>query len=206
VRQQLQEYLVKALANARATKCDPRVGQRTEVLLASFSGQLSALRFVDEITAEEVRDSMDRMRVALGITRQPDFRRGSPVPANCCFMRSIPGPDAEYDLCGARLRVLAVDVYDKMVTIKWRVAPKPDVVALFPDVAVQLVARKVADRHRVHVIHHNFRLADDVGTPYDTLGGGGGATGESLFAPQPPDNASMLTITWLPLEVDVPLS
>lgn len=210
MRQKVREYLAEALLNERALKRH-RVGQPAEVVLAFFSGGLEALRYVDELTADEEHDWTEKMRVALGVTRRLDTRMGSPVPLNCSFVRSIPGPDAEYDLYGGRLRVVAVDVYDKMVTVKWSAAPESDAVAVFPEKAVQLAhtkSRRInpAARKRVMVIHRNFRLADDVGTPYDTLGGGGGSTGESLFAPAPPDNASMLTITWLPLEVDIPLS
>jgi len=56
-----------------------------------------------------------------------------------------------------------------------------------------------------------FGLADDAGTEYRPMGGGHGGShnemsGEAKFAPAPPTTASTLTLTWLDLAVQLPLS
>jgi hypothetical protein len=81
----------------------------------------------------------------IGWCYEPPVRGShSPQPPSHCiavlprFVRSVPGPDAEYELRGGRLRIMAVEVYDTMVSIRWRSAPEPDVSAMFPDEAAQL--------------------------------------------------------------------
>lgn len=205
--------------------------------MAAFSGQLSALRYVDKLTADEESDWADRMRLALGIAGNRIAVRvaheGKPLAATPApvrrvpyprFVRSIPGPDAEYELYGGRLRIMAVEVYDTMVSIRWRAAPEPDVSAVFSDEAAQLahdvegteawaaeeLKKKAEKRLRMFRLY-NFALADDVGTEYyeegsGRRGGGNGITGEADFTPAPPATASRLTVTWLELEVEIPLS
>jgi hypothetical protein len=236
VRQEVQWYLAEALANVRAMKDIPQIEQRSDVVMASFSSGLAALRYVNELTDDEEQDWADRMRLALGITANriavriaddgeppavmPAEPRNVPFPR---FVRSIPGPDAEYDLYGGLLRIVAVEIYDTMVNVRWRAAPEPDVFAAFPDEPAQLahdvegtdawaaeeLKKKAEKRFRTFRLY-NFGLTDDVGTGYHSTGGGrgshgNGTTGEVNFSPAPPANASVLTITLLDVEVEIPL-
>ena len=237
VRQEIQLYLAEALANARAMKDVPRRENHSGVTMPGFSGQLTALRYVNELTADEETDWADRMRLALGMTAnrivlrvardsqalpptRPQMSRGPFAQ----FVRSIPGPDTEYELYGGRLRIVAVEVYDTMVNVRWRAAPEPDVSAVFAEEADQLahdvegtdawaaeeLKRKAEKRLRMFRLY-DFGLTDDLGTAYHSKGGGRGShgigtTGEANFAPAPPANASLLTITLLGLEVEIPLS
>jgi hypothetical protein len=233
VNQEIQLYLAELLADARATKGRPR----DEMTMAGFSGALAALRYIGELSADEESDWQERMRIALDVTRNRVVlrvaREGEPLPATPAplhirpfprFVRSIPGPDTEYELYGGRLRIIAIEVYDTMATVRWHVAPQPDISTAFPYEATQLahdvegidsraaeeLKRKAEKRLRISRLH-NFGLVDDVGTEYRPSGGGSrggsyGTTGEADFAPAPPAFASKLTITWLDLTVDVPLS
>jgi len=70
MRQEIQWYLVEALANARSIS-GTRRERPTEVTMAGFAGSLSALRYVDEISQDEQLEWMERMREALGITIKP---------------------------------------------------------------------------------------------------------------------------------------
>jgi len=118
------------------------------------------------------------------------------------FVRSIPGPDTEYELYGGRLRIVGVEVYDTMVGVGWRAAPKPDVAAVFvyhtmvrmrqralplrpTDPAVKHAhdvernggwpteeTRGKLRKHLALMLHSHIGLADDVGTVYADLGGG----------------------------------
>ena len=234
MRQEIQWYLAEQLANARTTK-GTRMENRDRTM-ASFSGALSALRYVDELTTDEENDWNERMRLALDMTASRTVLRrageGEPLPSAPSpvghdpyprFVRSIPGPDTEYELYGGRLRIVAVEIYDKMVSVRWRAAPEPDLWAAFPEEAAQLahdvegtdawaveaLAQKAERRMRAMRLY-NFGLTDDVGTEYHGTGGGhrGGGndvTGEARFSPAPPPNATRLTITWLDLTVDIAL-
>ena len=111
-----------------------------------------------------------------------------------------------------------------MVSIRWRAAPEPDVSAVFSDEAAQLAhdvegteawaateLKKNAEKRLEMFRLYTFGLSDDVGTEYQSTGGGrrgggNGVTGEADFAPTPPEHTSRLTITWLDLTVDIPLS
>jgi hypothetical protein len=235
VRQEVQWYLAEQLANARAIKCT-RMENRDRTM-ASFSGALAALRYVDELTSDEESDWSERMRLALDITanrlviRRTGMDELRPVPRSLVvnkpyprFVRSIPGPEAEYECFGGQVRIIAVEVYDTTVSIRWRAAPEPDLWAAFPEDASQLAhdvegtdawaaehLKVKAERGMRGFRLYNFELADNVGTEYHSSGGGhqgGGneATGEARFIPAPPTSASMLTITLLDLAVDIPLS
>ncbi len=133
------------------------------------------------------------------------------------------GPDAEFDLHGGKLRVLAVDIYDTTIDIRWRVGPEPDVAAVFPSEVAQLVhdtegtddwaaeELQTKGKQRLHVRRlFRFQLSDDVGTEYmssgaSSGGGGGETTGNATFAPAPPQDASVVTLTWHGVEVPIPL-
>jgi hypothetical protein len=240
VRREVQWYLAEALANARADRGLPDALARREALVAGFSGSLGALRYVDELTDDEEREWRNRMFEAVGIEppqpAQPGIlraifvgdpsRRPSPAPRSgepARFVRSVAGPDREYDLLGGRLRVIAVDIYDSALTVRWRVAPEPDIAAVFPAEEGQLLRdiqgteewasvelrRKAHERLRMRRLYR-FTLTDDVGTQYVNSGGGSSGrpnemTGEARFSPSPPSSASELTLGWLDLSIAVPL-
>jgi hypothetical protein len=236
-------------------KRHPRVRQRGEVVLASFSGGLAALRYVGELTADEERDWKEGMRVALEIPAQtPPPRQEGPLPNRTWtsryprpnFTRWIPGPDTEYALYGGLLRIEGVEVYDVLVKVGWRAAPAPDVASVFVyhsmprmrkrgaleadaaaasrDPAVKHAqeiernggwpteeTRKQIEGHLALMLNSHLVLADDVGTEYQGLGGGTSTgstqiTGTSDFRPAPPSSASLLTVTWLDLKIDVPIA
>ncbi len=120
--------------------------------------------------------------------------------------------------------MLAAEIYDTQVAVRWRVAPEPTISSVFPDEVAQLardvkgtdawaaeeLRRNAEGRLRMMRLYR-FGLADDVGTAYRSMGGGhgGGAnemSGEAKFAPAPPEPASTLTFTWLDVAVEIALS
>jgi hypothetical protein len=240
VKREVQWYLAEALANARARVDRPDAGDRREVVLAGYFAALGAFKYLDALSEEEQRDWYNRMLIAVGITPPPPAEPGviqavyigdpnaAPRPAAARpvlprFMRSVPGPDAEFERYGGVLRVVAAEIYDTMVAIRWRVAPEPDVSAAFPNEALQLardlegleawavdeLRRKAEQRLRMMRLY-NFELADDIGTEYWASGhghGGGahGITGEGEFRPAPPATATKLKLTWLGMPVEIPL-
>ena len=192
MRQEIQGYLAEALANARAVKDVPSGRKGSDTTMAAFSGRLSALRYVDELTAEEERDWRERMWVALGISPKVErsaqegrahMRRGlqemRPWPRPPLLIRSVPVPDAEYEDHGGRLRMTAVHVYETNVLIRWNVAPEPDISTVFPEELAQF-AHDVEGMDTSAVDHlrrvavdllrksrlYRFGLEDDVGTEY----------------------------------------
>jgi hypothetical protein len=236
VRQEVQWYLTEALANARARR-DISIAGDT---LANYSGALGAFRYLNELTEDEERDWRGRMRLALEITPprpvapgtsqaiyvgDPDLRPApGPDPGPAHFVRNVPGPNAEFERYGGRLRVIAAEVYDTKVAVRWRFAPEPDISSAFPSETAQLThdlegteewaadeLRKKAERGLHSLRLYRFGLTDDVGTLYDPTGGSSGGrtgetTGEAMFVPAPPPTASVLLFTWRDVAVEIPLS
>lgn len=238
MRQEIQWYLAERLANARARREGERTSERTEATMAAFSGALGAFRYLGEISEEEQLDWDKRARAAVGLSPAPTLggrvttgvvppsgvARG-PVAAGPVrrFVRSVLGPDTEFDLHGGKLRVLAADIYDTTIDIRWRVGPEPDVAAVFPSEVAQLVhdAEGTDDwaaeelqrkgKQRLQMMRlFEFELSDDLGTEYMSSGasgggGGGERSGNASFAPAPPQDASVVTLTWHGVEVAIPL-
>lgn len=240
VEPETQWYLVEALANARAdagARDDYEAKQRT---LSHFAGVLAGFRYLIAVTQEEEQTWYRKMLAALGYElpdppppgisqaiyvgdpkKRPAARPESEqAPA---FVRSHPGPDQEFELYGGKLRVIAIEVYDSSVVVRWRVAPEPDISLAFPteaealerdmegleDWAVEELRRKADQRMRRRRLYR-FGLRDDVGTSYfqrgHRSGGGGGLmTGEAEFQPAPPPNVTSLVFSWFSLEVPIPL-
>jgi hypothetical protein len=139
------------------------------------------------------------------------------------FIRSQPGPNEEFEVHGGRLRIIAVEFYDSAVVVRWRVSPEPDVTSAFPDEAAALEQDLVGlegwaaedlrqkGRRKLSMMRlYTFGLSDDVGTFYVPMGsrhGGGphGMTGEAEFHAPPPE-ASLLLLSWLGLEVPLPIA
>jgi hypothetical protein len=239
VKPQTQWYLVEALADARAGAGGGQDYEAKQRSLIHFSGVLGAFRYLDEITQDEEQTWNRKMLVALGYeppepgppgtataiyVGDPKKRPPAPQPQDPpVFIRSIAGPDQEFDVHGGRFRVIAVEIYDTSVTIRWRSAPEPDVWAAFPKEAAALeqdmegleewaaeeLRRKAAQRMTMRRLHE-FNLGDDVGTTYLPSGSSGGGrvgerAGDARFIPAPPSTASVLTLTWLGFEVTIPL-
>lgn len=239
MKREVQWYLAEALANARAQVDRPGAGERREVVLASYFAALRAFKYLEALSEDDERDWHNRMLLALGITPPPPAgpgasqavfigdpnaapRASAAPPVLPRFVRSVPGPNAEFEQHGGVLRVVAAEIYDTMVAIRWRVAPEPDVFAAFPSEALQLahdlegleawavdeLRRKAEQRLRMMRLY-NFELTDDAGTEYWSSGhghGGGayGITGEAEFLPAPPSTATNLTLTWLGMAVEIP--
>lgn len=241
MREEVQWYLAEQLANARAMMGLPDALDRRYITVAGFGSALDALRYVGELTEEEQTDWRDRMLVAVDITppepappgvsraifvgnpkdldRRSEAQRIVPV-----FERSIPGPDTEFDFHGGKLRVIATDIFDTAVDVRWRVAPEPDIDAVFPLEVAQMArdsegtetwaAEHLQNKGREGLRNmrlYNFELSDDAGTLYTHSGGGsrgrpGEVTGEARFSPAPPAEASGLMLIWHGLQVGIPLS
>ena len=235
-----QWYLVEALGNARAHLGVRDDYESRQLELRYFAGVLAGFRYLEVVTQEEEETWGRKMLVALGYEppepAPPGVARAiytgdpkklppeAPAPESTPrFVRSVPGPDQEFDVHGGRLRVIAAEIYDTGVVIRWRAAPEPDVSLVFPaetaalevDVegleewAAQELRRKAEQRFRMMRLY-TFALSDDVSTEYFLHGGGrgggsNGITGDAMFRPAPPSGASRLEFTWLTAKVQIPL-
>jgi hypothetical protein len=151
--------------------------------------------------------------------KRPSAPEPGPSPS---FVRSQPGPDEDIDVHGGRFRVVSVEFYDSAVVFRWRSSPEPDVASVFPDEVVALEQDLVgledwaakdlrwkgyaSLKMRLYQFGQ-FGLTDDLGTSYIQMGlrhGSGhyGTTGEVEFK-APASEASLLTLSWLGLEVEI---
>jgi hypothetical protein len=239
VKPEAQWYLVEALSRARGHReiRDDYEAKRSQ--LSGFAGILAGFRYLGAVTQDEEQVWYHRMLVALGyelpdpappgVSRamyvgDPAKRPPSPQHRSVpIFIRSQPGPDQEFEIHGGKLRVIAIEFYDSVVAIRWRVSPQPDVASVFPDEIAALendligleewaaedLRRK--GRQELGMMRiYRFGLRDDLGTSYVQMGsshgGGPGAMkGEAEFQ-KPPPEASLLVFSWLGLEVPIPIA
>ena len=136
-----------------------------------------------------------------------------------------PDPDREFEIHGGRLRVITVEFYDSVVVVRWRVSPDPDLALAFPEETLALeqdlvgledwASEELRSKGRRSLImmrlFRGFSLTDDLGTSYMPKGqshGGqpGERSGQSRFLPAVPSSASVLTFTWLGLDVPIPVA
>lgn len=236
-----QWYLVEALSHARAGLGVRDDYEAKQSGLSSFRGSLAAFRYIGEITQDEENAWFRKMLVALGYeppdppppgvaqaiyVGDPAKRPAQPPtpPSAPAFIRSQPGPDEEFEIHGGRLRVIAIEFYDTVVAVRWRVSPEPEITSVFPDEAAALeqdlvgledwaseeLRRNGQQQLRMRRLYR-FGLADDLGTSYVSTGSGHSGhghemTGEARFQPGPPTSISLLTFSWLGLEVPIPVA
>jgi hypothetical protein len=241
VKPEAQWYLVEQLSLARGLLGIRDDYEAKQNALAHFAGVLAAFRYVGDVTQDEEHAWYRRMLVALGYelpdTPSPGTAQaiyvGDPAKRPVhppqpdlapVFVRSLPGPDDEFEIYGGRLRIIAIEIYDTVVAVRWRVAPEPDIALAFPqesaaleqdlegleDWAVDDLRAKGRQRLRTMRLYRRFVLTDDVGTAYMTKGSSSGGgnhemTGEARFQPGVPPTASVLTLSWLGLEVPIPI-
>jgi hypothetical protein len=239
----VQRYLA---GETQAARVPPPPGVDTTALAASslarFGGALDALVAAGEITEEELRDWLNRMRVALGMEPLPCgqsegivLRRSPgagprpelpapppPPPLHAKPLRVLPGPDAEVDYFGGRLRITSAEDYGRQVCVHWRVAPLPGE-SLFaeelaatdrdteglPDVERELLRNRLKGRLLLHRLS-DFGLGDDVGTSYEQTGndsrqGDEEWAGRACFTPAPPTEATRITVRWCGTTFDIDL-
>jgi hypothetical protein len=236
-----QWYLAEALSDARGRRGIRDDYETKQNGLSHFAGVLAAFRYVGGVTQEEEHIWFGKMLVALGYeppdpappgTAQaiyvgdPAKRPALPRPPDTApeFIRSQLGPDAELEVLGGRIRVIAVEFYDSEVVVRWRVSPEPDVEAVFTsemealeqdlvgleDWAAAELRDKAKQKLRMMRLYR-FGLRDDLGTPYVQKGSGHGGrqhemSGNVRFGPPTPSGASMLTLSWLGLDVPIPMT
>lgn len=242
VKAEAQWYLVEQLSMARGFLGIRDDYEAKQNAMAHFAGVLAAFRYVEDLTQEEEHAWYRRMLVAMGYeppepppagTAQAIYL-GDPAKRSVLntqpdvapmFIRSQSGPDDEFEIYGGRLRVIAIEIYDSVVAVRWRVAPEPDITLAFPqesaeleqdlegleDWAVEGLRGKGRQRLRTMRLYRNFGLTDDVGTPDTSKGSSSGGsnhemTGEARFQPGVPSTASRLSLSWLGLEVPVSLT
>jgi len=147
------------------------------------------------------------------------FRQSSPPrppsrPPISRFLGLVPAnePDRPLDY-GGRLQILGVELYSDKVTVNWRLAPEPDYEVVFaadlaeqeedmeglPELQRTHLRRRLI--HRLQMQRDFLRLSDDLGTAYQTRGGGSGGGGSEKrghtdFSPGVPMEARHLTVTW----------
>jgi hypothetical protein len=111
-----------------------------------------------------------------------------------------------------------------VVLARWRVTPEPDITSVFPEEAAALeqdlggledwaaedLRRKGLQELRIRRLY-KFGLTDDLDTSYISIGfghsgGPGEMAGEARFKPASPATASLLTLSWIGLEVPIPVS
>ena len=235
---EIQWFLVEELSQARAhlgLRNDFEAKQRQ---LTHFGGVLAAFRYSGSITQDEQNTWNRKMLAALGYelsdpapagvaqaiyVGDPAKRQSQPkVQSAAVFIRSQPGPDREFEVHGGKLRVISLEFYDSMVSVRWRVSPPPDITSAFPaetsaieedivgleDWAAEELRRKGHQKLSMMRLYH-FGLSDDLGTNYVPLGlrhgsSSIGTAGEVEFQ-APPKEASELSFSWLDLDVRIPL-
>jgi hypothetical protein len=239
VKDSAQWYLVEMIYRARGRFDVSDSHQTRRDQLSHFAGILAAFRYMGDLTQDEEHDWGNRMRTALGFEV---YDVGPPGPSRAVyegdpangpdqqpperdpeFVRSMPGPDREFDVHGGRIRIIAWDFYDSVLAVRWRVSPHPDVTSVFPDEAdaleLDLVGledwaaedlRRKGHEELLWMRLYRFALNDDVGTPYisqgpNFRGNDSGASGEVRFQ-APPSEASQLTFTWLNLDISIPIT
>lgn len=93
------------------------------------------------------------------------------------------------ELADPLYRLVAVDIYKDAVAVRWT--------REWPDTTVAIEEDWV-----IGPMGLRLDISDDVGTAYDTHGGGGGTLGTStvhasrLFSPAPPAHARELRLAW----------
>lgn len=238
---EVQWYLAEALSNARG-----RVGARDDYAvkqsqLSHFAGALAAFRYVGQVTQDEEQVWYRRMLTALGYELPDPPPAGTaqaiyvgdpakrpvrpPQPERApMFIRSLPGPDTEFDVHGGRFRVIAVECYDSAVVVRWRASPEPDVGAAFPEETAALeqellgleewaaeeLRRKGQQRLRMMRLY-KFDLTDDLGTRYFPIGSGRSGrvhevTGEARFQPSAPEGVSLLVLSLFGIAMPIPIA
>jgi len=238
---QVHHYLVEQLANTRADLRHEGNCEFRKHVRSSFSGTLAGFRYLNEITQDEQQLWSARMLVALGHLA-PD--PGAPGEATAVsvsdpagqlpqpeesqtpprIVRSVPGPDREFDVHGGKFWISSIEMFDSRLNIRWSSAPVPDTWSAFPeegaalerdmdglDEGAKVQLRKHAERRMYRLLLYGMSLADDVGTSYSQCESHAGGTydewkGDAGFRPAPPPNASVLTLTWLGTGVSLPLT
>ena len=115
---------------------------------------------------------------------------------------------------GGRVQILSVERYDTRVSVVWRLAPRPDppeehwlAVSAFERGTVglsddeRILARVQPPNSLVSPGAWGIALSDDLGTDYQSRGGGGHGgrnewIGRTDFVPALPEGASALTVYW----------
>jgi hypothetical protein len=151
--QEIHWYLAERVIGARTF---PPQLQRDLVAyrsraVSTFAATLAAFRYVQAISEDESTQWRNRMLQALGVDPpgppgsntgqliylgEGEPPRNEPVPALVPqYPRSVVVPPNETEVCGGALRVLEIDYDDSVTLVRWRIAPFPDVDALFPHIA-----------------------------------------------------------------------
>jgi len=236
---EVQSYLVEELITTRSIAVMSENDVRLQ--LATFSGALMVLRRFEMISPEEHDEWRNRMLVALDIVpSSPHIESARGFTSGAIggrrsvdygsarakgvrrFVRSIAGPEAEAILKGSSFRIIAAEIYDVGVTIRWRIAPEPDVRIVLHEEFERLEQeleglgtersgrlRRMAENRLMHRMYR-FTLGDDVGTNYRARSQRSGGSpeetiGESDFEPAPPLSATVLRCGWIGAEVAVAL-
>ncbi len=236
-----QRYLVKQLDLARTLPRLADSSRAQDRLLLTFEGAIKAFHAVELMNEEEARDWSDRMFAALGREPTPPATLGSSVgkvpptmrssaqrpltPFPASLSRIVPASDAIIPLqFGMRFQVVSIELYDTKVTVNWYLGPLPDVETQF---ATELAdhdrdteglpeAERVASRQRLAAQLHGRQhvrpgLADDLGTDYLSLTGGGSGNGHAWrgyaeFIPSVPDGARTVSVQVGADSCSVPMS
>lgn len=149
VKPEAQWYLVEQLSAARG-----HLGLRDDYeakqnALAHFAGVVAAFRYGGDVNQDEEHEWYRKILVALGyeLPDPPLFGTAQAIDAGDpakrpiqpprsetapVFIRSQPGPDEEFEVYGGKLRVIAIELYDSVVPVRWRASPEPDIALAFP--------------------------------------------------------------------------
>jgi hypothetical protein len=159
--------------------------------------------------------------VYIGLPGEQVPRPEQPLPAGS-FVRAIPVADAAWELAGGRFQITTVSIHEHRIEVRWYEQPLLDQAILRAD-DLQVAERDLEGlpdgeraRRRERILQRlagSLRidaLEDDVGTDYVVTGGGynGGfdnRSGHQEFAPQPPPEATRLTILWQDRLIEVSL-
>jgi len=237
----LSELLAAARLGPPIPSSDSDPDAHKALTMISFNAALAALKGVGAISAEDTTGWTNRMLVVLGrkpleplppsTVRLINFggkrSQGAPrppdPPAESRFLGLVPVDEPDRTLgYGGRIQILGVELYSDKVSVNWRLAPLPDLEALF---AAELAEQEpdleglsddfkkiLRDKliQQLQMRRRSLTVADDVGTEYWWTGGGSGGggnqrRGHSDFAPGLPEDAERLTVRWDQMDFSVPL-
>lgn len=174
-------------------------------------GALESLMGVGAITRDEALAWKELLTVSLGVAPArfsssdgASMLPFSPTPRTFAHFIELISTDepAKVSPGVCSFQIFGLERYDMQVAVLWRMLPVLDPEGT--DELKNLAPFNAGPEMSV------MEVSDDLGTIYRTKGGssgggGGERVGRSVFTPAPPDDATILTISWEDMIFEIPL-